>query len=99
MWFSFNSKAVLDSSSLYRSIYFWGHDPNLKKTFPIEQLNLTWNKHSYTKRNSLGIWTVFIQFLEYANNGGVVVYWGGRYFNMSSKTFRLAMTLEEFWYS
>ena len=33
-------------SSLYRLIDTWCQDTTLKKTFPIEKLDLTWNKQT-----------------------------------------------------
>ena len=33
-------------------------------------------QHSHTKKNRLDIRVVFMEFLEYVNDGGVVVYWG-----------------------
>ena len=43
---SYNFKAALDYSSLYRLMHFGCHDTNLKNFFSIEQLNLTSNKHT-----------------------------------------------------
>ena len=37
-------------------------------------------QHSHTKRNSLDIRAIFMEFWEYVNNGGVVVYWVERNF-------------------
>ena len=51
-WVSYSFKAALDYSSLYRSMYFWCHDTTPKKVFPIEKLNLAWNKQ--TKFNETG---------------------------------------------
>ena len=42
--------------------------------------------HSHKKRNSLDTWAIFIEFLKYVENSGVVVYQGDRSFKMASKS-------------
>ena len=37
-WVSYNFKAALNYSSLYRSIHFWCHDATLKKIFSTEKV-------------------------------------------------------------
>ena len=51
-WVSYSLKAVLDYSSLYRSMHFWCHGTTLTKMLLIEKLNLIWNKQ--TNFNKLG---------------------------------------------
>lgn len=48
--------------------------------------------------HSLDTRTVFIEFSEYVENSGVVVYWEKRSFKMSSRGFRMMITLREFWH-
>ena len=42
--------------------------------------------HSHKKRNSLDTQAVFIEFLKYVENSGLVVYWGDGSFKMVSKS-------------
>ena len=41
----------------------------------------SWFYHSHMKRNSLDTRAVLIEFLEYVNSSGEVVYWGDRSFS------------------
>ena len=59
---SYNFKAALDYSSLYRSIYFWCHDTTLKTILSIEKLSSTWNKQTNFKKlcplSPLKVWKI-----------------------------------------
>ena len=66
------------NKSLNRTIFFL-------KNFKNDG-NVFYYYHSHKKRNSLDTRAVFIEFLKYVENSGVVVYQGDRSFKIASKS-------------
>ena len=71
---------ILKNTFFHRTLPVFWHLYQSK--FPI----LILYDNSHKKKNSLDTQAVFMEFLKYVENSGVVVYWGDGSFKMASKS-------------